>query len=96
MSQETQRLAPLAGGEITVMIHPLDELFHFISERDWIDAAQMRFRNHGHTSQSVICVDAKGKVCTRGLHFRTAAYPVRVYAVDTAPYGRAAYEKEAL
>jgi hypothetical protein len=71
---------------ITVTIHPLDELFHFIHERDWRENAQRRFRNHGHTAQSAICVDEAGKVCTRGLHFASAAYPVRVYAVDVAPY----------
>jgi hypothetical protein len=68
--KKQQELSPLTGLEITVTIHPLGELFHFIGEDDWINHAQMRFRNHGHTSQSAICVDATGKVCTRGLHIR--------------------------
>jgi len=69
-----------------VKIQVLEELFHFISLEDWIDHAQRRFRNHGHTSQTAICVDQYGLVCVRGKQFKTARYPVRVYAIDEAPY----------
>ncbi len=69
-----------------IRIKPIEELFHFIHFDDWINHAQKRFRNHGHTNQSTICVDEAGMVCTRGKHFKQARYPVRVYAVDEAPY----------
>jgi len=67
-------------------VQPIEELFHFIHFKDWMQTAQMRFRNHGHTNESTICVDEAGMVCTRGKYFKQAKYPVRVYAVDDPPY----------
>ena len=69
-----------------IKIQVIEYLFHFIGMNDWIDHAQMRFRNHGHTAESTICVDRNGLVCVRGKQFGEAAYPISVYAVDEAPY----------
>jgi len=74
------------SGQLKVRISVLEELFHFVSMDDWIASAQLRFRNYGHTAQTAICVDSDGTVCLRGKQFNTARYPVRVYAVDEAPY----------
>lgn len=74
------------AGDLRLRIRVLEELFHFISLDDWINAAQVRFRNYGHTAQTTISVDATGTVCVRGKQFKAARYPVRVYAVDEAPY----------
>ncbi len=71
---------------IRLTIEVREELFHFIHYQDWSDHAQKRFRNHGHTPRTAICVDAAGAVCTRGGQFKAAVYPVRVYAVDDPPY----------
>lgn len=73
-------------GHLRVKVRVLEELFHFSSMDDWINAAQLRFRNHGHTAQTTICVDQDGMICVRGKQFKTAVYPIRVYAVDEAPY----------
>lgn len=69
-----------------IWIQVFEELFQFASMADWVSAAQIRFRNHGHTSQTAICVDSNGMVCVRGKQFATAVYPVRVFALDEAPY----------
>lgn len=82
-----ERLGGSVGVQLTLFVR--EELFHFTSEPDWIQAAQVRFRNHGHTAQSTICIDSAGLVCARGLHFQQAVYPVRVYAIDDAPYAPA-------
>jgi hypothetical protein len=65
------------------------ELFSFTSEHDWLDHAPQRFGKHFHRGQSEydsICIDAKGRVCTRGAHFMRAtkdgAYPIRVYEIE--------------
>ena len=71
---------------LMLKIRVREELFHFIHFQDWIDHAQLRFRVHGHNAESTICVDQTGLICTRGKHFQLAKYPVRVYAVDDAPY----------
>lgn len=63
-----------------------ENLFAFVNLDDWIDHAQVRFRRSGHTSQTTICIDDDGHVCTRGAHFKIAKYPVNVFAIDNAPY----------
>ena len=72
----------LPDGRVSLRILVREELFHFISFEDWVNFAQIRFRNHGHDSRSAICVDSDGMICTRGKQFREARYPVRTYAVD--------------
>lgn len=71
---------------MTLTIHVREEVFHFISMEDWIHHAYSRYRNHGHTSETTIAVDQKGIVVCRSKQFEHAAYPVRVYAIDDAPY----------
>ena len=72
---------------LTLQIGVVEELFHFIHFNDWINHAAGRFRNHGHSVSSTVCVDAKGQICLRGKHFKEATYPVRVYAIEEpAPY----------
>ena len=63
-----------------------EELFQFTSMNDWIRKAQLAFREHGHTSESTLCVDSEGLICTWGKMFRVAKYPIRVYAIDDPPY----------
>ena len=72
----------LPDGRVSLRIVVREELFHFIHFDDWVNSAQIRFRNHGHDSRSAICVDSDGVICTRGKQFREARYPVRIYAVD--------------
>ena len=74
------------AGRLRVRIQVIEELFHFISMEDWIQSAQLRFRNHGHTATTAVCVDRHGMVCVRGKQFKVASYPVRVYAVDEPPF----------
>lgn len=81
-----RELSSKKADSMTIQINVLDELFHFISFDDWLEHAQLRFRNSGHTNSSAVCIDAVGMVCTRGKHFKTAKFPVRVYAVDDPPY----------
>ena len=54
-------------------------LFEFTSEKEWINKATGWFYQEGASSATTICVDNNGRLCCRGLHFKTASYPVRVY-----------------
>lgn len=74
------------SGKLRLRIQVDEELFHFIDFPDWVNHAQLRYRNYGHTSESTLAVDSKGLVCVRGKQFMNASYPVRVYSVDEAPY----------
>jgi hypothetical protein len=69
-----------------ISVQVRDYLFEFTSFNDWVGRAQIAFLNMGHTSESTICVDQNGLICTRGKYFAKAKYPVRVYAIDDAPY----------
>jgi hypothetical protein len=59
-------------------------LFEFKTFNDWVNYAQERFSCLGRPNDA-ICVDAKGRICRRGLHFMTArddeGFPVKVYYV---------------
>lgn len=59
------------------------ELFMFDGFNHWCDTAQDKFNAYGVTSDKVLCVDKKGRVCTWGSHFmkaaEDAAYPVQLY-----------------
>ena len=64
------------------------ELFEFFSEQDWINKAKSRFgriNNVGITREKYICLDNRGRVCTKGMEFMRAtkdnSYPVKVYLV---------------
>jgi len=59
------------------------ELFMFDGFNHWCDTAQEKFKAANVSSNKVLCIDAKGRVCAWGAHFMEAAkdgaYPVRVY-----------------
>ena len=63
-----------------------EKLFEFESMENWISTAQIKFRNAGHTSESVICVDDDATIVTNGKQFEEAKYPVRAYAIADAPF----------
>lgn len=58
-----------------------EPLFCFTSRVQWINKAQSWFQNCGVPSRDTICIDACGRVCTRGAHFPEddSAYPITVY-----------------
>jgi hypothetical protein len=71
------------GMSIKIEITTGPFLFEFDSYAQWVNKAASWFdvvRSH-----DCICIDAKGRICTRGLHFITArdekAFPVKVYYV---------------
>lgn len=65
------------------------ELFRFISFRHWVDYAQDYFQSAREKdnviTNDILCLDTKGRPCTRGSHFKQAqedeAYPIIAYAV---------------
>lgn len=60
-----------------------EELFSFSSKQDWINKARSKFACCGVPRGQYICIDAAGRVCTKGLEFMRAeqegTYPVTVY-----------------
>ena len=60
-----------------------EALFHFEHFIDWVATAKRKYRNANITSVDSIAIDAKGRICTRGAHFRIAeeqdAYPIYVH-----------------
>lgn len=62
------------------------ELFRFTSKLDWVNHAASRFESCDVPMGDRVCIDALGRICTRGLHFskaeRDEAYPVIVYDVN--------------
>jgi hypothetical protein len=74
------------SGQLKLRVKVIEEVFHFVSFDDWVESAKRRFRNNGHTAESVICVDRNGMICTCGREFKIALYPVRVYAITKAPF----------
>lgn len=57
--------------------------FSFRSFTDWCNNAQHLFKEARLTSNSAICVDARGRICDSGKEFMRArdedAFPVVVY-----------------
>lgn len=57
--------------------------FSFSSKQHWINKGQSWFKNSEVSNGRGICIDAKGRICTRGEHFSRAeeddAYPINVY-----------------
>jgi hypothetical protein len=85
---------PDAGAlsRIQVPITVGEMAFEFTSKADWVANAQKRFVRYRHAHEtmddpmpSTICIDAKGRVITRGLGFMRAekedAYPIKVYPI---------------
>ena len=61
-------------------------LFEFASHAQWVRTAPYLFRQHGHSSESTLCVDQNGLICARGKQFGEAVYPVMVFAIDDPPF----------
>ena len=72
--------------EYKVKVQLGEMLIQFESFDNWTSRAQQLFRNSGHTAQTALCIDSEGHICTRGGHFKMAAYPVKVYAIDQMPF----------
>lgn len=74
----------VVANELTIYVGEL--LFEFRSYQNWVNKAQSWFRNCGRRSDDCLCVDAKGRIVSRGEHFRRAeeedAFPVKVYFKD--------------
>ncbi len=77
-----------------VSIEVGDQLFAFHSKMDWVNKAQSKFRDAQaagllrqsfEQTQDWLCIDAKGRVCTKGAEFDRAekegTYPVRVFTI---------------
>lgn len=69
--------------EITIYVWKY--LYEFSSMNEWVSKASKRHRVSGLTEGEALYVDAKGRICTIGRHFRIAkeenAFPVRVYQI---------------
>jgi hypothetical protein len=75
----------VVANELTIYVGEL--LFEFYSFQNWVNTAQSKFRSHGfRRSDDCLCVDAKGRIVSRGEHFRRAmeqdSFPVKVYVKD--------------
>jgi hypothetical protein len=59
-------------------------LFEFMTFQQWINVAQRWFRKYA-LDKDTICLDEKGRVCTRGIHFQRArdenTFPIKCYEV---------------
>jgi hypothetical protein len=64
-----------------ITAHLGDPLFCFQSRTQWVNKGKSWFANCGVSSRDTICIDACGRVCTRGEHFPEddSAYPITVY-----------------
>ena len=82
MSSAPIQQAPVELGEF---------LFQFSSFSAWVNGAQEIWRDHGVRAADTLCLDARGRVCLKGLHFMVArdeqAFPIRVFRArkDMAP-----------
>lgn len=69
--------------QVTVNLGP--EVFRFETFWIWVHKASQYFRRFGVDTDTGVCVDAKGRICTRYEHFWNAreedAYPIVVYRV---------------
>lgn len=67
----------------TIQIQVKRELFRFDNQAQWVSKAQSWFRECGVPRDAYICVDAVGRVCTKGKEFNRAmreeTYPIVVY-----------------
>lgn len=60
-------------------------LFEFVSFQQWVNKAQDLFHQYAPRFKDTICLDEKGRICTRGIHFQRArdenTFPIKVYEV---------------
>lgn len=61
------------------------ELFTFMSFEAWRYCAKARYDKCGHPYRRTIAIDSKGSIvdCSNREQVEAAAYPIRVYAIDT-------------
>ncbi len=61
-------------------------LFEFSSHEDWVLTATRKFTRANESSETTICLDTLGRICSWGKHFmradEEATYPISVYKID--------------
>ena len=66
-----------------------DKAFEFASFPQWVNKAASRFSQHGLTGDDVLAIDALGRICSNGAHFKRArdedAFPVAVFRKQVPP-----------
>jgi len=59
-------------------------LFEFYAFEQWVNKAQSWFQQYAW-NKDTICLDERGRVCVRGIHFQRArdenTFPIKVYEV---------------
>ena len=70
-----------ANTKIEIEVKGAEKAFSFSSFQNWIQGGQEIWENHGLNGTDALCIDANGKVCSWGAHFRDALYPVNVYRI---------------
>lgn len=70
------------------------KLFEFSTFDNWCDTAKWKFADAGLSGRYALCIDTKGRICTKGAEFMRArnegAFPVRVFAAVVMPEEEAA------
>ena len=71
-----------------VMVSLGEELFSFPDFNSWVNHASRIWRLHEVRAQDTLCIDAEGRVCTKGAEFMRArdegSFPVKVYRLLSA------------
>ncbi len=75
-----------------VMVSLGEELFSFPDFNSWVNQAsrfwRSLWRSHGVRAVDTLCIDAEGRVCTKGVEFMRArdegSFPVKVYRLLSA------------
>lgn len=77
----------MSNNNIPISVGPL--LFEFRSESHWVNKAASWFGGTGLRENEYVCIDAWGRICTRGAEFMRAekqgTYPIKVYAIEQEP-----------
>ncbi len=70
------------------------KLFEFSTFDNWCDTAKWKFADAGLSGRHALCIDTKGRICTKGAEFMRArdegTFPIRVYAAVVTPEDEAA------
>lgn len=66
---------------ISISVGKIEITFHSLA--DWLNNAKSQFMGARLISETALCIDARGRVCTCGREFARAdkedAYPINVY-----------------
>lgn len=72
----------------TIQVTVGELLFELTDKQMWIDKGPSWFRNCNaglpRYRRGTLCVDATGHICTHGVDFQSATWPVRVFRTYTA------------